>query len=70
MRVHIREALAATGTSQAELARQLGVGDDWISRVMTGRAQLTAALYARALAVLDYQYTLTIAPASQPADAG
>lgn len=60
LRAAIRTALAETGTSQAGLARAVGITPKHAGEVLRGQSALSVALAEEMLAALGYQPTLTI----------
>jgi transcriptional regulator with XRE-family HTH domain len=58
VRAEIRLALRVTGTSQAELARTLGLSTKHVSQVLTGKAALSLDLAEAMLGALGLQMTV------------
>ena len=64
--LRIWKALTQTGASQAEAARQLGLKQPDISRLMNARpTRFSAERLMRILAALGHDVTITISPAAK-----
>lgn len=66
LREGVRAALAETHTSQAELARRLGITEKHVSQVLTGRAGLSPDLADAMLGALNYQPSVTVTAKETP----
>lgn len=65
LRLHVASALAITGTSQAETARQLGLSNKHLNQMITGRAVLTIDWAERILAVCGMRLVIGLALTNQ-----
>ena len=60
LRAQVRAALAATGISQAEAARRLGLTNKHMSHMLTGRATLTLGWAEAILAVCGLRIVISL----------
>jgi plasmid maintenance system antidote protein VapI len=65
LREQVRAALAATGTSQAAIARRLGLTQKHLSHMLTGRASLTLPWAERILAAIGMHIEIAIYAAGE-----
>ena len=66
LREQVRAAIAATGTSQAAIARQLGVTQKHLSHMLTGRAPLTLTWAEHILAAIGMRIEVAVYAQEQP----
>jgi predicted XRE-type DNA-binding protein len=65
LREQVRAALAATGTSQAAVARQLEISQKYLSHMLTGRATLTLTWAERILATVGMRVEVAVYAAGE-----
>jgi plasmid maintenance system antidote protein VapI len=66
LREQVRAALAATGTSQAAAARELGITQKHLSHMLTGRAPLTLPWAERIVATIGMRVEVAVYAGETP----